>query len=75
MISTVKPTYPRNWTQGVVKEIAYLGNMSAYHVRLESGKIIKATLPNLFRIVGRNIVWGDVVFVFWRAENSVVLTS
>ncbi|MDR2074945.1 MAG: ABC transporter ATP-binding protein [Holosporales bacterium] len=75
MISTVRPTYPRNWTQGVVKEVAYLGNVSAYYVKLESGKIIKATLPNLFRIIGRNIMWGDVVYVFWRAENSVVLTS
>lgn len=75
MISTVKPTYPRNWTSGVVKEIAYLGDMSIYHIELSSGKIIKATLPNLLRMAGRNIEWDDVVYVFWRAENSIVLTS
>lgn len=75
MISAVKPTYPRNWTSGVVKEIAYLGNMSIYHIELSSGKIIKATLPNLLRMAGRNIEWDDVVYVFWRAENSIVLTS
>ncbi len=75
MVSTVKPTYPRNWTSGVVKEIAYLGDISIYHVELSSGKIIKATLPNLLRMAGRNIEWDDVVYVFWRAENSIVLTS
>lgn len=75
MISTVKPTYPRNWTSGVVKEIAYLGDISIYHIELSSGKIIKATLPNLLRMVGRNIEWDDVVYVFWRAENSIVLTA
>lgn len=75
MISSVKPTYPRNWTFGVVKEIAYLGDMSIYHIELSSGKIIKATLPNLLRMSGRNIEWDDVVYVFWRAENSIVLTS
>ncbi len=75
MVSTVKPTYPRNWTQGVVKEIAYLGDVSIYYIQLSSGKIISATLPNLLRMADRNIEWDDVVYIFWRAENSIVLTA
>lgn len=75
MISTLRPSYPRNWAQGVIKEIAYLGDISIYYIQLESGKIVMATLPNLLRLSGRDFEWEDVVYLFWRSENSLVLTS
>lgn len=75
MVSTLKPAYPRNWTKGVVKEIAYLGDISIYYVQLSSGKIVMATLPNLLRLSDRNFEWEDTVYLFWRSENSLVLTS
>ena len=75
MISTLRPSYPRNWAQGVIKEIAYLGDISIYYVQLESGKMVMATLPNLLRLSERNFEWEDVVYLFWRSENSWVLTS
>ncbi len=75
MVSTLKPAYPRNWTQGVIKEIAYLGDISIYYVQLASGKIVMATLPNLLRLSERNFKWDDTVYLFWRSENSLVLTS
>ena len=75
MVSSLKPSYPRNWAQGVIKEIAYLGDISIYYVELESGKIVMATLPNLLRLSERNFKWDDTVYLFWRSENSLVLTS
>lgn len=75
MISTLKPTYPRNWTKGTIKEIAYLGDISIYYVQISSGKIITATLPNLLRLSNRNFQWDDDIYLFWRAENSLVLSS
>jgi putrescine transport system ATP-binding protein len=75
MISTLQPAYPRNWTRGTIKEIAYLGNVSTYYVQLPSGKIIIAMLPNLLRLESRDFEWEDEVFLFWRSENSIVLTS
>ena len=75
MVSTLKPTYPRNWTKGIIKEIAYLGDISIYYVQISSGKIITATLPNLLRLSNRNFEWDDCVYLFWRAENSMVLSS
>lgn len=75
MISTLRPSYPRNWAQGVIKEIAYLGDISIYYIQLESGKIVMATLPNLLRLSGRDFEWEDAVYLFWRSENSLVLTS
>jgi putrescine transport system ATP-binding protein len=75
MISTIKPNQSKNWTSGIVKEIAYLGDISIYHIALQSGRTIKATLPNLLRMSERNIEWEDVVYLFWRAENNIILTS
>ena len=36
-----------NYTTGIVTEIAYMGDISIYHVRLPSGKIVITTLPNV----------------------------
>jgi putrescine transport system ATP-binding protein len=74
MISTLRPAYPRNWVKGVIKEIAYLGHISTYHVLLNSGKVVVVTLPNLLRLDDRNFQWEDEVYLFWRSENSMVLT-
>ena len=75
MISATKPEYSYNWTQGTVQDIAYLGDVSIYYVQLESGKILMATMPNLLRLADRNFKWDDTVYLFWRSENSLVLTS
>jgi putrescine transport system ATP-binding protein len=75
MISTLRPAYPRNWVKGTIKEIAYLGNISTYYVRIASGKTVIATLPNLLRLDDRNFQWEDEVYLFWRAENSMVLAT
>lgn len=75
MISATPPAGNRNCTKGVVREIAYLGDMSIYYVELESGKIIQSSLPNLLRLSERDVKWDDEVYLFWRAENGVVLAT
>lgn len=75
MIATSPPEYKRNATKGIVKDIGYLGDVSIYHVELESGKIVLATQPNLVRLAERAVTWEDEVHLFWRAENSIVLPS
>ncbi|MDR0640649.1 MAG: ABC transporter ATP-binding protein [Holosporales bacterium] len=75
VISMLQPAYPRNWAKGTIKEIAYLGDISVYYVQLPSGKIIIATLPNLLRLTDRSFQWEDVVYLYWRSENSLVLTT
>jgi putrescine transport system ATP-binding protein len=75
MISTTpNPHLGRNCTKGIVREIGYLGDISIYHVQLESGKIIQASLPNLLRLSERDVKWDDEVYLFWRPENGVVLS-
>jgi putrescine transport system ATP-binding protein len=65
----------RNVTRGVVDEIAYLGDVSIYHVKLASGKKVLATVTNQFRLAERPINWDDEVYLSWRPESGVVLTG
>ncbi|MDR3031079.1 MAG: TOBE domain-containing protein [Holosporales bacterium] len=55
--------------------MAYLGDVSIYYVQGTSGKIVRAMLPNLLRLSDRNYKWEDKVYLFWRSENSTVLTA
>lgn len=75
MIAMTRPDQKRNATKGIVKDIGYLGDVSIYHVELKSGKIVLATQPNLVRLAERPVTWDDEVYLFWRAENSIVLTT
>lgn len=74
MISPTRPDQKRNVTKGIVRDIGYLGDVSIYHVELGSGKIVLATQPNVVRLAERAVTWDDEVYLFWRAENSIVLT-
>lgn len=74
-ISREPLTGNRNVVKGVVHEIAYLGDVSIYHVVLPSGKRVLATLANQFRLAERPINWDDEVYLSWRPESGVVLTA
>ena len=75
MISKKQPSGNRNFTKGIVREIAYLGDISIYHVELPSRKVIQAALPNLLRLSERDVQWDDEIYLYWLAENGVILTS
>lgn len=69
------PKSQKNCTTGIVKEIGYIGDMSMYHIQLDSGKIIEVSQPNLLRLLERDINWDDEVYVYWKPDNGVILTS
>ncbi|MEL6562998.1 MAG: ABC transporter ATP-binding protein [Pseudomonadota bacterium] len=62
-----------NALQGKVIDIAYLGNLSTYHVALADGTMIKAQTANTRRIARRDITWEDDVWVSWSGTAGVVL--
>ena len=68
----------RNYTSGEVSEIAYLGDMSIYHVTLDTGaspeKTVKVSLSNQVRLSERPVNWGDKVYLSWHPQNGSVLT-
>jgi putrescine transport system ATP-binding protein len=64
-----------NIAQGVIEDLAYLGSLTTYHVKLESGMVLKVTQTNAARHDASNLTWGDRVYVWWCGSDVVVLTS
>ncbi|WP_372394341.1 polyamine ABC transporter ATP-binding protein [Azospirillum sp. HJ39] len=65
----------RNGTTGIVREIAYLGDVSIYLVQLPTGKTVRVTAPNVTRRTEMPITWEDEVSLSWRPFAGVVLTQ
>lgn len=63
-----------NFAVGEVVHIAYLGDLSIYHVKLLSGQMLSAQLQNCHRFRKGMPTWGDEVRLCWEADSCVVLT-
>jgi putrescine transport system ATP-binding protein len=66
---------PTNFVQGEVVELAYLGGLTLYHVKLATGMILKAMATNSARHGSHQPKWGDQVFAYWNKSDAVVLTQ
>ena len=65
-----------NCVRGVVKEIAYMGDLSIYLVKIDSGKTVRVTLPNVERLSDdERILWDETVWLTWHASSPVVVTQ
>ena len=71
-LSVEPPQQQDNFTRGVVKEIAYMGDLSIYLVQLASGKMMRVTQPNAYRHAD-DITWDQPVYLHWHASSPVVL--
>ncbi len=69
------PDPSRNCMTGEVWDIGYLGNLSIYHVKLDSGRMITSAQTNRTRLIERPITWEDRVYLTWDATAGVVLLS
>lgn len=74
-IGKTNPGQKENCIKGIVEEIAYMGSLSVFRVRLESGKEVRVTQPNFARDMGERLTWNDEVFLSWDVDSSVVLTA
>jgi len=72
-ISAVEPEGRANTVQGKILDIAYLGNISTYHVELPGGQVIKAQTANTDRIRQRDFTWEEEVWLSWTETAGVVL--
>jgi putrescine transport system ATP-binding protein len=68
-------TEPYNCITGTVKGMAYMGNLSIYLVKLDSGKEVKVTIPNQVRAAEHAIGWEDRVSLTWHPNSPVVLLT
>lgn len=64
-----------NSVRGVIKEIAYLGDVSIYHVELANGKQVQFTQPNILALAEQPLTWEQEVFLTWSAYSCGVLTQ
>jgi putrescine transport system ATP-binding protein len=71
----VKPAATENCAGGVVRDIAYLGDLSVYNVALDNGFVMHAAAANLTRLIERSISWDDRVWLTWDAAAGIVLTQ
>jgi len=62
-----------NAVRGTVREIAYMGDLSIYLVQIESGKMLRVTLPNTTRGGERPIAREERVWLTWHGSSPVVL--
>ncbi|BBP44445.1 ABC transporter ATP-binding protein [Thiosulfativibrio zosterae] len=71
---TLAPHAP-NQLQGVIKEIAYLGDVSIYHVDLPSGKRVQFTQSNVQALAEQPLNWDDQVNISWQANACSLLVE
>ncbi|KAB8062796.1 ABC transporter ATP-binding protein [Janthinobacterium violaceinigrum] len=64
-----------NCAQGVIVAMAYFGNETSYHVRLDSGTVVKVSRTNAARHDVSRLEREQRVWVWWDGADIVVLTS
>jgi putrescine transport system ATP-binding protein len=65
-----------NCVHGVVKEIAYMGDLSVYLVKIDSGRTVRVTQPNVERLSDdERILWDETVYLSWHESSPVVVTQ
>lgn len=73
-LSKELPEELANSAKGIVKDIAYLGSHSIYHVALPNGKVIVSNVYNIDRANKLEITWNEEVYISWEPGSAVVLT-
>jgi putrescine transport system ATP-binding protein len=70
---TAQPEGTDNVVRGSVQDIAYLGDLSIFLVRLPTGKVVRVTQPNTSRHA-ESITWDQQVYLSWDPASPVVVT-
>ena len=74
-IDRARPAGNDNWVRGVVKEIAYMGDISVYLVKIDSGRMVRVSRPNIARQSDDRISWEETVYLSWHPTSPIVLTQ
>ena len=75
MISAEPPAQSENVCCGTIVDIAYMGGLSVFRIRLDSGKDLRVTQPNIERDMGARFTWNDRVYLYWGVTTAVILTA
>jgi ABC-type Fe3+/spermidine/putrescine transport system ATPase subunit len=75
-----KPAAPEcpegyNIAHGVIRGMSYLGDVTIYEVKLDTGRVVRVSRPNLSRYDQEDFTWHDVVWLTWHNSSPIVLLS
>ncbi len=73
-VSSRKPEGAANVMEGEVYDLAYLGDMTVYHVRLSDGQVVKASALNSARVTEDPLTWNDRAWISFPPDAGVVLS-
>ncbi|WP_269933366.1 ABC transporter ATP-binding protein [Aminobacter sp. HY435] len=73
-VSSKRPETGDNVMEGEVYDIAYLGDMTIFHVKLGDGQVVKASSLNATRATDDPLSWDDKAWISFRQDAGVVLT-
>jgi putrescine transport system ATP-binding protein len=60
--------------RGEIYDLAYLGDMTVYHVKLADGQVVKASALNASRVTEDPLTWNDEAWISFAPDAGVVLT-
>jgi putrescine transport system ATP-binding protein len=73
-VSSTQPAGEPNAMEGEVYDLAYLGDMTVYHVKLSDGQVVKASALNASRAAENPLSWNDRAWISFQPDAGVVLT-
>ena len=65
---------PDNSIAATVVDIGYLGDLSIYKLRSETGVLLQAAMANSGPLAARGVGWNDKVWASFAPEAAIVLT-
>ncbi len=72
-VSSKRPAEAVNALEGEVYDIAYLGDMTVYHVKLDDGQVVRASVLNAARMADDPLTWNDRAWISFRPDAGIVL--
>ena len=64
-----------NVLTGVVRDVAYLGDLSVYHVESDGGLRLQVAMANRHHRAQRVITWDDTVRLSWHPGDGMILSA
>ena len=64
-----------NVARGVIKGMSYLGDITIFEIKLDSGEMARVSRPNLSRWDQEDFTWDDRVSLSWHPSSPIVLVG
>jgi len=73
-VSSKRPEGAVNAMEGEVYDLAYLGDMTVYRVKMADGQVIQASALNSSRASDDPLTWNDRAWISFQPDAGIVLT-